>query len=149
MANLTLTMLLTGIVIFIGVTMLIYNPEWGIYNGIVENNGGTIDGIYAGAYNNLTTDMSSVSTLSSNLLEPANLWSVFTNAGLGLINTLALGLNAIGLLVQIPTYINHINAVLREVSGIPSPFWWILETIAVIVSAGLLIRALRGTIIEP
>ena len=93
--------------------------------------------------------MDSMGSLANNLTTPTNLWSQFTNAGLGLINTLALGLNAIGLLVQIPTYINHVNSVLEGISMIPTPFWWMLETAATIVCAGLLIRALRGTIIEP
>lgn len=129
--------------------MLIYNPEWGIYNGIIDNNGGSINSIYSSAYNNLTSDMQAVSSLSSDMLEPTNLWSVFTNAGLGLINTLALGLNAIGLLVQIPTFINHFNSVLEGISFIPSPFWWVLETAIVVIGAGLVIRSLRGTILEP
>ena len=149
MGNLTLTWMLIGVVVFIGVVMLIFNPIWGVYNGIVDNNGGIIDTIYSDAYTNLTTDMASVGSLSNSLLEPTNLWSVFTNAGAGLINTLALGLTAIGLLVQIPTYINHFNSVLEGISFIPSPFWWILETIIVIIGAGLLIRALRGTVLEP
>lgn len=149
MANLTLTWILVGVVIFVGITMLIYNPSWGVYNGIVENNGGSIDGIYSAAYANLSTDMGSLTNLSNNLLEPTNLWSVFTNAGAGLINTLALGLSSIGLLIAIPTYISHINAILESVSFIPSPFWWILETCIIIIVAGLIIRGLRGTILEP
>lgn len=149
MGNLTLSWLLIGVIVFIGVVMLVYNPTWGIYNAIIDNNGGSIEDIYSAAYINLTSDMSAVSTLSNNMLEPTNLWSVFTNAGLGLINTLALGLNAIGLLVQIPTFLNHFNAVLEGISFIPSPFWWIIETAIVVIGAALLIRALRGTLLEP
>lgn len=129
--------------------MLIYNPSWGIYNGIVENNGGVIDSVFAGAYTNLSSDMNSLTNLSSDLLQPTNLWSIFTNAGAGIINTLALGLSSIGLLISIPTYISHINAILESLSFIPSPFWWILETIITVIVAGLLIRALRGTVNEP
>jgi len=147
--NLTLSWLLVGVIVFVGVVMLVYDPNWGIYNGIVDNNGGAIDSIYSAAYLNLTNDASDIAGLSNNLLEPTNLWSVFTDATFGLVNTLALGLNAIGLLVQIPTFINHINSVLAGVSFIPAPFWWIIETVVVVIGASLLIRALRGTTIEP
>ena len=145
----SLTWLLIGIVIFIGVILLIYSPSWGIYNGLLNANGISVDEQYAGIYGNLSSDMQNVTSLSDNLIKPSNIWSIFSNTGIAFVNTLAIGLSSIGLLIQIPTYMSHVVTSLQGVSGIPTPFWWILLTTITIYGAAKFIQALRGTSQEP
>ena len=152
-----LTWILVGVVLFVGVMMLVYTPCtngscWGIYNGILESNylysQKGIDPAYANIYTNLTSDQESLTGLSQDVSSTKSLWSIFTNTGAGVVNTLAIGLTSISYLAGISTYISHFNAILSETFHFPPAIFWMITTIATIIIATALIRAARGTINE-
>jgi len=104
---------------------------------------------YTAAYDNIMLGKGNASQLAANLNEPGNLWDEFISVGGGITNTLALGVNAIREFAELPKYIGDITAPLKGQSKIPSIFWWIIETSVMVIIAGLIIRAARGTILTP
>jgi len=103
-ASPSLTWIVIGVVVFTGIMLLVYSSDYGIYNGLMEANGISIDSEYASAYDNLTINQASLTNLSDSMLEPGKIWSLFTNAGLELINTLSIGLSVINSLIAIPGF---------------------------------------------
>lgn len=148
--NTTLTMMLIGVVIFIGVMLLIYSHDWGIYNNFMADNQQIIDPVYANAYDNLTSQQNDVTAFSDSYSFSAKgILSNLGNLPQNIFATLVLGATAIMSLTAIPGYIVNILGVISDTLHVPDPIVWMITTIIGIFVAGLIIKAIRGNITEP
>jgi hypothetical protein len=144
----TLTFLIIGVVVFMGVMLLVYSDKYGMYNNLMNDNGKVINAEYASKYNNLTSQQGSLTTLSgdysaSSIIE--GLWSL-PNTFFTAIN---IGLTTIGMLAKIPLYIIFIVNIIGSTLQIPQPLIWVAITVTTIFAASMLIRAKRASIVEP
>lgn len=144
----TLTFLIIGVIVFIGVMLLVYSDSYGMYNNLMNDNGKVINAEYASKYNNLTSQQGSLTTLSgdysaSSIIE--GIWSL-PNTFLSAIN---IGLVTIGMLAKIPLYVIFIINIIGSTLQIPQPLIWVVITVITVFVASMLIKSKRGTLVEP
>ena len=144
----SLTWLTIGLVVFIGVILLIYSPQWGIYTNLMNDNGKGVNSEYATAYDNLTSQQGTLTTFSDEFSAKS-----FTESILNLPNTflsaINIGLTTISMLAQLPGYFISIINILGSTLHMPPPLIWIALTVLGIYVASMLIKAKRGTVSEP
>lgn len=147
----TLTFFLIGIVVFVGVMLLIYEPNYGLYNNFLIDNNRTPDNTYTQAFvGNLSSTQGGINTLQTNYSDSSWHSVVQTTNGIlsGVLSTLIIGFEAMRTLSQIPVFFTTLFNSMSGMLFIPTIISWIIVTVIVIYLASKFIQALRGTINE-
>lgn len=142
----SMTWFMIGIVVFVGVVALVYEPHWGIYNNFMADNGGTaVNSQYSSAYQNITAVSGNLSLWQENLTINS-ITSVPLALASAVMNTFAIGFSAIRTFSQLPNFFNSIFNVIQTTIGIPAALLWIISSVVTIYFASKFVKGLRGTI---
>ena len=141
-----LTYLLIGIIVFAGVTALIYSS----YSQFLAANQQAVDPLYASAYNNITGSQGNLTNFAQSYkFGSQSIAQTLSSIPTGIFATIVLGVNLITSLVAIPDFIlSFVNAI-HSIVPIPEPLIWMITTIIGIYVASLIIKAVRGTVDTP
>jgi hypothetical protein len=140
-----LTWFAIGLVVFIGVIVLLYNPEYGLYPTFLQANGVSPSGQYDSTYNNITANIADIDTWTSGFTFKSFFSTLLQMPGI-VLNSFAIGFSAIRTFTQVPLFFNSMFNTLQETLHIPAILSWMIVTIVAIYFASKFIKAMRGTI---
>jgi hypothetical protein len=146
----SLTFFFIGLIVFVGVMLLIFDPQVGLYSNFLTANGATPDNAYTSAFvHNLNTSKGELTGLSNNFQGQGQ--QSVAQSGINIVNgvfsTLAIGFGAIGTLALLPSYFTEIFGGISSMLGIGGTIIaWMIITVAGIFLINKFIKALRGQI---
>lgn len=141
----SLSFFMIGIIVFVGVIMLVYSPNWGIYNNFMQANNGSIDSNYASAYNNITSSVNDINSFGKDVTMKS-FQSILQEAPGQILNTFAIGFSAIRTFTQLPDFFSKIMSTVSTVLHIPDPILWMVTSIVAIFVAAKFIKSMRGVV---
>jgi hypothetical protein len=143
----SLTWVMMGLVGFVGIMMLVFSTQWGIYNNIMSMNGKGVDAKYANAYNNLTATQQTIDRFSENYTALGT-WSIMKEAVSLALTVFNIGASAIRLFASLPKMLTEVFSTISTMTLTPQPIYWMVTSILTIYLISKLIKALRGTVDE-
>jgi hypothetical protein len=145
----TLTFFFIGLIVFVGVMILIYDPNWGLYNSFLTANGATPDNAYTQAFvNELNSSQNNMGTLAGSYQQSG--WAGISSGAQGIVSgvwtTLVIGFDSMKSLSSLPTLFQNLFNSTSSILQIPAIIIWIVSTVLVVFLASKIIKALRGQI---
>ena len=137
----TLTMIMIGLVVGVGVMMLMYDTYSGFYN----DNSQLIDPVYTSAYGNISSQKSDIDTFTNDFsITPSGAWNTLTSLPTNVFSVLTIGASTIMAFLQLPTFLLRFVNVMSETLGVPDTLIWIITTIIFIYVSSMVVKAIRG-----
>lgn len=145
----SLTFFFIGLLVFVGVMLLIYQPQLGLYDGFLTANNVTPDNAYTNTFiGNLTNAQNDLNGMSNSFQNKGgkSVVQLGLNVVSGIYSTLAIGFGAIGTLVSLPEFATAIFTSMTSMLFIPTAIVSIVVAIIGIFLISKFIKALRGQI---